>query len=717
MKNLKLITFLSLVLFFTSCAKKKKEEEVQAPIDNTPVQSAPTKFSYGAEKNLVFTLGEFKSFQADSEGESLIYSVDNHLPKGLALNLQTGEISGSALELVETPKSYTVVVSNFGGSLKEELTVKVIDKAPSAINYPTSTIVGFINGRLDTQIPTLTGGSITKCEAIPALPTGINLDNKKCTISGASTVKLDPSNFEIKASNSGGSVSTFIQIAILPNPPKDLKYTYNNSVIEEGDNGEGVTLQVGDQDKFLYPSFSGDEADTFSIEPNLPRGLVFDDLTGTIFGTPLETRTKALYTITVQNVSGSTSFSFNLGVNSALQKVGTGVNHSCLIRDYKLYCSGLNDQGQLGFTSTDDCGGKACSKSFKVVSFTDNSMLIKDFALAKDATCAINLNGDTFCFGSNAFGKIGLDVSILSTITPTKVQKLEDSIVSDLTDIESLTAGEDHFIFSREDGKDFGLGDNSGGQLHAGADLNGASYTSIALSVKNEQETGFLMNSKSFSAGKDYSCYIDQGVPKCLVGSRLAEPFFGNGEVMPVTKVVTVLEYNEENPNLPKNITNAKEIYANEYYNYLILEDGRLLSWGLNSYNQLFIADGENKVFAKDTGKINVDIVSLLPSSACIGKNVLNNDSGEFEKALECMGQDVLGSLGSENLNQTVNSSTDVTLLDGSLLKNISGVSSGLGDHRCAIRNKTSLYCWGSNNFGQLGEDSVYRDVATEITF
>lgn len=88
-------------------------------------------------------------------------------------------------------------------------------------------------------------------------------------------------------------------------PPSNLAYPHNPSI---------YVVDLAGEDN--VPSVAG-VASSFSIQPALPAGLVFDTTTGSIHGTPAQVRARSLYTVRASNAAGSTSFALDLTVSAA----------------------------------------------------------------------------------------------------------------------------------------------------------------------------------------------------------------------------------------------------------------------------------------------------------------------------------------------------------------------------------------------------------------
>ena len=63
------------------------------------------------------------------------------------------------------------------------------------------------------------------------------------------------------------------------------------------------------------PTNLGGSVENWSITPTLPTGLVFDEITGTISGTPTVNSPTTTYTITANNTGGSATTTVEIAVN------------------------------------------------------------------------------------------------------------------------------------------------------------------------------------------------------------------------------------------------------------------------------------------------------------------------------------------------------------------------------------------------------------------
>ena len=91
-----------------------------------------------------------------------------------------------------------------------------INEPIATLSYSPSTVVFTRGVSITDMTPTISGGFISTWEISPPLPSGLAFTNG--VISGNPTVNMTQSTYTIWANNTGGTVSTSINITI--NEPK-----------------------------------------------------------------------------------------------------------------------------------------------------------------------------------------------------------------------------------------------------------------------------------------------------------------------------------------------------------------------------------------------------------------------------------------------------------------------------------------------------------------
>ena len=119
-------------------------------------------------------------------------------------------------------------------------------------------------------------------------------------ISGTPDVNMTRTTYTVWANNSGGTSSHTVNITILE-PIAMLDY-----------NPENMTLVRGTQMSDMVPTVSGGMVEFWSIHPDLPAGLLFDN--GTVSGTPTVNMTTSMFTVYANNTGGSASHNINLTI-------------------------------------------------------------------------------------------------------------------------------------------------------------------------------------------------------------------------------------------------------------------------------------------------------------------------------------------------------------------------------------------------------------------
>ena len=144
----------------------------------------------------------------------------------------------------------------------------------------------------------------------------------------------------------------------------------------------------------------------------------------------------------------------------------------------------------------------------------------------------------------------------------------------------------------------------------------------------------------------------------------------------------------------------AVEVSAGSYHSCILLDDGDVRCWGSNEFGQL--GDGTK---IERTSPVPVDL----------GKGALSISSGEshtcailIDHSVKCWGQNTNGQLG----DGTTSDREDPIIVD---LGGESALSISSGSyHTCAIMTDRTLMCWGDNWNGQLG-DGTNSDSSTPM--
>jgi alpha-tubulin suppressor-like RCC1 family protein len=101
--------------------------------------------------------------------------------------------------------------------------------------------------------------------------------------------------------------------------------------------------------------------------------------------------------------------------------------------------------------------------------------------------------------------------------------------------------------------------------------------------------------------------------------------------------------------------------------------------------------------------------VMAVASPAMVGCQAEDSTTAQYT-TISAWGNNFFGQLGNETYNTNSNTPVEVSNLDGADLKALAG---GQG-HSLALKNDGTVWAWGLNQYGQLGNDT-YTDSSTPV--
>ncbi|CAG2139667.1 kelch repeat-containing protein [Cupriavidus numazuensis] len=150
-------------------------------------------------------------------GEITQYSIAPPLPPGLAMDSQTGVITG--IPTTAAPSAvYTVTGTNSVDSVQTQLTIEVRAQAapPAGLVYRDPMPEYIIGEPVVYNEPVYSGAEATEFSISPALPAGLSLNTQTGEISGTPVAGLDQTEFTVTASNSSGSTTATFTMKVGP---------------------------------------------------------------------------------------------------------------------------------------------------------------------------------------------------------------------------------------------------------------------------------------------------------------------------------------------------------------------------------------------------------------------------------------------------------------------------------------------------------------------
>ncbi len=238
---------------------------------------------------------------------------------------------------------------------------------------------------------------------------------------------------------------------------------------------------------------------------------------------------------------------------------------------------------------------------------------------------------------------------------------------------ETTTAGKTNYSFTAK--ADF-VGD--------------AKFTYVLSDNQNQKVTGkatvTIKALQSLSSHQDSNCLVTTtGNIKCWGGNDFGQ--LGDGTVSTF----------KNTPVTVANISTAKQSAIGYNHACAILQNGSVSCWGDNNNGQL--GDGTQ------TTRLQATPVTGLAAKATQLALSYQSTCALLETGnVQCWGSNSQGELGLAD-NKIVRKITPTTITIGSNLKAKRLVAGK--NHLCAISQNDSVYCWGNNDFGQLGQDNT----------
>jgi hypothetical protein len=101
-----------------------------------------------------------------------------------------------------------------GWRLSLQTTAPIVT-APSALSYSSNPATYAKDTAITSNTPTNTGGAVVSYSVSPALPAGLTLNTSTGVISGTPTVATPTASYTVTATNSGGSTTASLSIAVV----------------------------------------------------------------------------------------------------------------------------------------------------------------------------------------------------------------------------------------------------------------------------------------------------------------------------------------------------------------------------------------------------------------------------------------------------------------------------------------------------------------------
>lgn len=354
--------------------------------------------------------------------------------------------------------------------------------------------------------------------------------------------------------------------------------------------------------------------------------------------------------------------------NAVFTAISAGGEFSCARRaDGAVFCWGDNDFGQFGNRTISSQRSRPEQVLLRVggVEPSPGLMVSTGFRHA----CAITAGSEGLqCWGRNNSGQAGVGI--------TEFQIFTSSLATEPLEVAT---GNAHTCFLAGEDRLHCFGENSSGQVGNGT--SGAPVTNRPQIL----DAGTL-HARSVSAGGNHTCAAtSSGQVACWGrndGFQVAPS--GGDRLAPAFRTITSAE---------SVVAGAEHTMARRFFG------GVPTGWGDNREGQVRPADTTSFI-TESNGTAGVAGTYQLSAGTSHGCEV------QVRGTLSCRGDNARGQLGPNVPTATPRFNTNVAGITDAVQ-----VASGSA-HNCALRASGRVVCWGLNNFGQLGDNTI-NDSAT----
>ncbi len=362
-------------------------------------------------------------------------------------------------------------------------------------------------------------------------------------------------------------------------------------------------------------------------------------------------------------------------------RAGDGFTCVTLEEGGELWCWGANNYGQGGIGKIGDGFWTTTPQP------VHNLEHVRSFDAGFTHVCAVDEVGKLWCWGNNDRHQLGSD--------PINLQS-EPALVAGVTDAVTVSVGHDVTCAVTAGQQLFCFGDNSYRQLTSGVPEE---YSGTPHEIELPDAP------TAVAVGRRHVCALSEAHEVYCWGMA----YHGQIGVPGITDGVSCGEGGEfcvDSPRQVSAITDVEILASGGDHTCAKLYGGRLYCWGANTAGQVGNGSTDNAF----------EPVEILPVDASGWENVAVG--GDHTCAIDSNGQLWCWGLNERDQIGTGESNVAYYTQPRSVELPENPVGLGLGEnHSCAVLENGRLYCWGSDDSGQIVNDGQDALRPTPVHF
>lgn len=305
-------------------------------------------------------------------------------------------------------------------------------------------------------------------------------------------------------------------------------------------------------------------------------------------------------------------------------------------------------------------------------------LLVKQISAGVGTTCAVTVSGGLKCWGFNGQGQLGNnDAEGNDSFKPVDVVGLTSGVAS-------VSVGPEHVCAVTTSGGVKCWGTGLDGQLGDGARDNRLTPVDVV---------GLTSGVASVSVGFFHTCALtSSGGVKCWgFGGAGA---LGDGTWADALTPVDVFGLT----------SGVASISVGDFHSCAVTTSGGVKCWGSDTAGKL----GNDAAIANQPRP--VDVLGLTSGVASVSASNGHTCAVTTSGGAKCWGWDDYGQLGNDAARASRPTPVDVA----GLTSGVASISAGFY-HTCALTTAGGVKCWGTDEYGALGNDAAFVDQPTPV--